>query len=106
MISVVLKEKEGFLQKFEIRGHSTVDSDDEQGKIICSAVSSAAIMAANTITDIIGDKADVICSDGLLSVAVKDPSKTKDVLLGLKLHLTELENEYPDRIKVIMEVEP
>ena len=42
---------------FEIKGHSSKNCDDELGKIVCAAVSSAAYMAANTVTEIIGDKA-------------------------------------------------
>lgn len=106
MIHVVLTKYEGRLQKIEISGHSTENAEDLQGKLVCAAVSSAAIMAANTVTEIIGDKSDVICEDGYLSLSVKNPDKTKSVLSGLQLHLSELQNEYPDRIKVIMEVEP
>ena len=49
---------------FEIKGHSSKNCDDELGKIVCAAVSSAAYMAANTVTEIIGDKAAADVSDG------------------------------------------
>ena len=47
--------KNGSLSGYEIKGHSTNCVDDLEGKIVCSAVSSAAYMTANTITEIIGD---------------------------------------------------
>ena len=89
---------------FEISGHSSFDCDDINGKIVCSAVSSAAYMAANTIEEIIGDKCEAIVDYALMSVKVLNPSDTsRKVLKGLKLHLTELSKQYSDRI-VIMEV--
>lgn len=89
---------------FEISGHSSFDCDDVNGKIVCSAVSSAAYMAANTIEEIVGDKCEAIVDDALMNVKILNPSDTsRKVLKGLKLHLTELSKQYSDRI-VIMEV--
>ena len=89
---------------FEISGHSSFDCDDVNGKIVCSAVSSAAYMAANTIEEIVGDKCDAVVDDALMNVKVQNPSEiSRKVLEGLKLHLTELSKQYSDRI-VIMEV--
>ena len=51
------------LYGFEIGGHWSMDGDDEVGKIVCAAVSSAADMAANTVTDVIGDKAEAFIDD-------------------------------------------
>ena len=74
---------------FEISGHSTVNCDDEVGKTVCAAVSSAAYMAANTITEIIGDKAKATVSDGAMYFKVKNPSDAAIMVLdGLRLHLT------------------
>ncbi|MBQ2676336.1 MAG: ribosomal-processing cysteine protease Prp [Clostridia bacterium] len=106
MIKAILFSKEDVLNGFEISGHSTVDADDMEGKLVCSAVSSAAIMAANTITEIIGDSADISTDDGYLKLTVNNPKSCLAVLEGLKLHLSALSQEYPDKIKVIMEVEP
>ena len=96
-------DKIGFIG-FEISGHSSRDCDDVNGKIVCSAVSSAAYMAANTIEEIIGDKCDAFVDDALMNVKVLKPSDaSRKVLEGLKLHLAELSKQYSDRI-VIMEV--
>ena len=87
---------------FEISGHSTVNCDDEVGKTVCAAVSSAAYMTANTITEIIGDKADAKVFDGKMYFAVKNPSDAAIMILeGLKLHLTELSMQYSNNIKIL-----
>ena len=89
---------------FEISGHSSLDCGDIDGKIVCSAVSSAAYMAANTIEEIIGDRCEAVVDDALMNIKVINPSNTsRKVLEGLKLHLTELSKQYSSRI-VIMEV--
>ena len=87
-------------------GHCTADESDEQGRLVCSAVSSAAYMTANTITEIIGDKADIEVNDGEMILKVKKPSeKTIAVLEGFKLHIQQLEEQYKDCIKVYLEVQ-
>ena len=86
---------------FEINGHSSKDSDDTAGKIVCAAVSSAAYMAANTVTEIIGDKAQAEVHDAKMFFSVKNPcDATKKVLEGLRLHLTELSGQYSNNIKI------
>lgn len=86
---------------FEISGHSSEDGDDEIGKIVCAAVSSAAYMAANTVTDIIGDVAEVFVDDAVMRFYVKNPSDcTVKVLEGLRLHLTELSEQYGSNITI------
>ncbi len=101
MTSVKFLTDEKRVYGFSISGHSTIDCDDETGKIVCSAVSSAAYMAANTITDIIGDKADIIVNDGEMTLSVKNPTdKTQAVLEGLRLHLTELSGMYSNNLRI------
>ncbi len=96
-----LADKNG-LYGFEISGHSTKDCDDEVGKTVCAAVSSAAYMAANTITEIIGDTADARVSDGEMYFEVNNPSDAGvKVLMGLQLHLTELSMQYSNNIKIL-----
>ena len=93
------------LYGFEILGHSSVDCNDAEGKIVCAAISSAGFMAVNTIIEIIGDKCDAVVDDAKMFVSVKNPSdKTIAVLKGLKLHLTELSKQYSKRIKITTEV--
>ena len=105
MTRVKFLSKDESLSGFEIKGHSSRDCDDFEGKIVCSAVSSAAYMAANTITEIIGDVCDITVDDALMRVKVITPNeKTIAVLKGLKLHLTELSKQYSKRIKITTEV--
>ena len=93
------------LYGFEVSGHSSIDCDDETGKIVCSAVSSACYMAANTIIEIIGDECEAVVDDAKMYVSVNSPSKeTITVLEGLKLHLIELSKQYSKRIKITTEV--
>ncbi len=90
---------------FEITGHSTEDEKDREGKRVCAAVSSAAYMAANTITEIIGDRCTATVDDAKMKILVDAPSeKTVAVLMGLKLHLTELSKQYSKRITITTEV--
>ncbi|HAS37964.1 MAG TPA: ribosomal-processing cysteine protease Prp [Ruminococcaceae bacterium] len=86
---------------FEISGHS--GSAETGSDIICSAVSSAAYMAANTITEIVRCKAEADISDGYMSFYVRsDLSDAQQILEGLKLHLEALAADYPDNIKVTL----
>ena len=89
------------LYGFEVSGHSSIDCDDETGKIVCSAVSSACYMAANTITEIIGDKAKITVDDALMHLSLVTRSEQSvTVLKGLKLHLEELSGQYSNNIKI------
>ncbi len=91
---------------FCVTGHSTVDENDNAGKIVCAAVSSAAYMAANTITEVIGDVAEINVSDAKMDLMVKSPSdKTDAVLNGFKLHMEQLAAQYKKNIKISSEVQ-
>lgn len=88
------------LNGFEMKGHSGYGAEGED--IVCAAVSSAALMTANTITEIIGDKADIMQGDGMLRLYVKEPNEhTKVVLEGFRLHIQEISKQYPKNIKII-----
>ena len=105
MTRVKFLSKSESLYGFEIKGHSSSDCEDFEGKIVCATVSSAAYMTANTITEIIGDKCEIDIDDALMRVIVKSPSsQSVTVLDGLKLHLTELSKQYSKRIKITTEV--
>ena len=93
------------LYGFLVSGHSSVDCDDEEGKILCSAISSASYMTANTISEIIGDKVEAQVDDGYMEIRVKNPSeKSQAVLLGFKLHIEQLCLQFSDRISILSEV--
>lgn len=101
MIRAVFFESESKLG-FEISGHAGGKSGTD---IVCASVSSAAYMAANTITDILYISAEIQMDDGFLSFHITDYDvSAKAIIDGLKLHLTELSKQYPKKIKVITEV--
>ena len=88
------------LTGFEISGHAMYAESGSD--IVCASVSSAAYMAANTITDVIGADADAAAGDGTMSVTLNQPNEqAQAVLRGLELHLTELSKQYPQNIKLI-----
>ncbi len=105
MTSVKFNLTDGKLTGFEISGHSSSSYKDEAGKIICSAVSSASIMAANTITEIIGANVSAEVEDGYMRIVLIDKiDESQAVLKGLRLHLNELAAQYCKHIKVNPEV--
>ena len=77
----------------------------ESGKdIVCSAVSSAAYMTVNTITDVMGIPADVNINESIgymkILISTKDALLCKDILNGFKSHLLFLEEIYSKNINV------
>ncbi len=96
----LMSDQNGRLCGFHISGHAMMA---ESGKdVICAFVSSAAYMAANTITDVIGAKAEARASDGDMYVMIsqKDTEKCADILAGFKLHLLNTQEQYPEYLKV------
>ena len=88
---------------FTIEGHS--GSAEAGQDIICAAVSSAAYMAVNTITEIIGENVEADVSDGYMKIVLSGNNEAaSDILRGLELHISELADEYPDFIRITTEV--
>ncbi len=101
MTSVKFLADENNLLGFEISGHCSTGSDDGVGKIVCAAVSSAAYMTVNTITEIIGDEADITVDEAKMFLYVENPSNSSvNVLKGFKLHLEELSEQYSNNIRI------
>ena len=96
--------------KFNIRkGSFTIDGHSgsaESGQdIVCAAVSSAAYMTVNTITEILGEDVEADVSDGYMKIRLCSGNQAAtDILRGLELHISELSKDYPDFIKIITEV--
>ena len=89
------------MEGFEAKGHSLTAPKGED--ILCAFVSSACLMAANTVTEVVKAKASAIAEDGYLKLSIKDGAKSaQDILNGLLLHLTELQKDYPANINVII----
>ena len=97
MIKATFYKRGEILCGFEIDGHSGYA--EAGSDIICASVSSVAYMAVNTITDIIGDKADISISDGYFRFMTgSNRNETKVVLEGLKLHVSALVGDYSEFI--------
>ena len=103
MIRAVFQTRKGLLVGFEIEGHA---GDVEEGRnLVCAAVSSAAYMTVNTITEILDCEIECIEDDGYMKIDIIDRKNraVSDLLKGLRLHMSELSNSYPDFIKVSTE---
>lgn len=92
----------GMIVGFELAGHSGYA--DFGKDIVCSAVSSAAYMTVNTITDVMGIPADVSVNEsaGYMKMIIdpKNAALCKDILNGFKNHLLLLEEMYLKNINV------
>ncbi len=90
-----------------MKGHSTASAEDEVGRLVCSAVSSAAYMTANTITEIVDAVAEIQVDEkkGEMFLNVSsDFEEALPILCGFKLHLEQLSGQYPEHITIISEV--
>jgi uncharacterized protein YsxB (DUF464 family) len=85
------------LRGFQISGHAGGEAGTD---IVCAAVSSAAYLTANTITEVLGVNAEIACDEGFLSCLIpkEDAAKCDVILKGLQLHLFALAEQYPKNI--------
>lgn len=92
---------------FHLKGHSTASAEDDIGRLVCASISSAAYMAANTITEIVGAQAvaEVNEEAGEMLLEVKsDFEEALPILLGFELHMEQLSEQFTDYIRIISEV--
>ena len=99
MIRVRFKTADGAIIGFSLSGHAGAG---EYGKdIVCAAVSSAAYMTANTVTEIVGATATITVDDGYMDLTVTQRIKEcQEVLSGFRLHLQAMTEEYPTQIQL------
>ncbi len=85
---------------FELSGHS--GAGEEGTDIVCSAISSAVYMAANTIIEIMKLTPETVVRDGYMKIQMnlEDARKSKVITDGLYLHLSELQSQYPNNLKL------
>ncbi|MDO4199612.1 MAG: ribosomal-processing cysteine protease Prp [Clostridia bacterium] len=92
----------GNIVGFNISGHSGFSQAGTD--IVCAAVSSAAYMTANTLTEVLGADVEIDVNDKLgimrAFVSEKDIQRCSDILSGFKMHLILLEEMYSENIKV------
>ncbi len=105
MTNISFYYHDNFITGFLIVGHSTKNANDINGKVICSAISSSAYMAVNTLTEIVKANVKTNVTDGEMKIEILDKIKESQVVLsGLKLHLVELSKDYPENITINSEV--
>lgn len=105
MIKISFSVKGPNIIGFSVTGHGTTDSEDQNGKLVCSAVSSAVYLTANTLLEVVGAKAD--CTDNGETFGFSLLSKINEsqvTLQGFKLHVTELSKDYKNKLTVSSEV--
>lgn len=100
MTTVTFQKQGDLLLGFTVKGHSGYAEEGED--IVCSAISSATIMAANTITDVLKINANVTDGDGILELRLpqNEAEKADAVMQGLLLHLNALKEQYSKYIKL------
>ena len=81
---------------FRMEGHAGFAEEGED--IVCAAVSSAAYLTVNTLTEVrhiapLSLRAEE--GEMFFRIEPKDEPICRDMLRGLKLHLTTLEEQYP-----------
>ncbi|MBR1864678.1 MAG: ribosomal-processing cysteine protease Prp [Ruminococcus sp.] len=100
IIADFVKDPGDRLVGFRVTGHAGYADFGED--VCCASVSSAVMMAANTVTDAFRIKADVAVDENDFRLTLgEDPQGNGDkVLLGLMTHLYLIGEEFPGRIKV------
>ncbi len=89
---------------FKLSGHSTVNENDEIGKLVCTAISSAVYLTANTLTDVLSCKCEIEESDGFFKLyLLNNEDKAQATLKGFKLHIEGLKKEYKSHLNISTE---
>ena len=100
--------QDGRITGFCCSGHSGYA--DSGADIICAAVSTAVTFAADTITEVLGERAKVKVNEAEARITLKLPAACEEeeavqaVLTGMMLTLSHWRDDYPDYIEV-MEVQ-
>ena len=97
MITVTIYKHSGQYRGFRCEGHAGYA--EEGYDIVCASVSSAAYLTANTLTEIVGAKADIKVEEAYLKFILKDKLEEAQAhLKGLRLHLESLAGDYDEYI--------
>ena len=93
------KNESDMLTGFRVSGHAGLA--DLGFDVCCASVSSAVMMAANTITEAFRLEADVEVGENEIRLDMKKPDENADkILMGLLIHLYNLKGEFPGHIKL------
>ena len=99
MVHVTLFSRDGALCGFRMKGHAGGTAGHD---IVCAAISSAALLAANTITEVCGCRAVTRQRDGYLLLSIAEGDRGGDILEGLYLHLQALRRQYPRKLALVV----
>ena len=103
MIRTVFRLHENRIIGFTVKGHSGTAARGSD--IVCAAVSSAAYMTVNTLTEIVNAETQIEVKDGFLHCNVLNCSDSARIVLeGFRLHMEQLTEQYPHAIKITTEV--
>ena len=108
MTRVDFFNEDGRITGFCCSGHSGYA--EAGADIICAAVSTAVTFAADTITEVLGERAKVKVNEADARITLKLPAACEEeeavqaVLTGMMLTLSHWRDDYPDYIEV-MEVQ-
>lgn len=93
-------QRNGRLCGFILTGHA--GSAEAGQNLVCAAVSSAAYMTANTITDVCHCAADIEERDGHLALRLssEEAERCQTILEGFRLHMQALREQYPQHITI------
>lgn len=84
---------------FSVRGHAGYGVAGED--IVCASVSSAVMLTVNGITECAGIAAQVCVCEDEISCRLPKADDRGDLLINaLHLHLTCLQEEYPENVQV------
>ncbi len=97
-----LSEGSGRLEAVDVLGHSGYA--EEGSDIVCAAVSSAVMLTHALLYDVKKIPVETVVEDEGAHIRIVLPEKEiangEEALLALKMHLRELEEDYPEFIKV------
>ena len=105
MTKVEFFNESGRITGFCCSGHSGYA--EAGADIICAAVSTAVTFAADTICDVLGERAKLRVNEDTAEIALKLPATCEDetavqaILTGMMLTLSHWRDEYPDYIEVM-----
>ena len=101
MTKVTFRLREGRISGFSLEGHSNFAESGND--IVCAALSSAAYLVINTITDIMKIPSSADAKDGYIGIIIESgyEEQCRDILKGFELHINSLKKQYPKNIKVI-----
>ncbi len=92
---------DGHLLGFTVQGHSELGEPGMD--VLCAAVSSAVYLTINTVTDVLHVTPLALRAlegDVFFRIEERDLDVCQVLFQGLKLHLSDLEEQYPGNVRV------